>query len=182
MSASTGRGWTPTSTTSCSSRSCSPEPVELTSSGEQRPSLLAPTRPVGLGAMRLSTAPDRDDDRGLAVLCAAIDAGVTLIDTADVYGHGADDLGHNERLVARARARHPHVTVVTKGGLTRPGGAWVPDGRARHLAAAARASRDRLGPIDLYLLHAPDPRVPLATSVRALASLLSDGVVARIGL
>jgi aryl-alcohol dehydrogenase-like predicted oxidoreductase len=136
--------------------------------------------------MRLSTAPDRDDERGLAVVCAAIDAGVTLIDTADAYCRDADDVGHNERLVARARAARPGaaITVVTKGGLTRPGGAWVPDGRARHLAEAARASRDRLGgaPLDLYLLHAIDPRVPFATSVRALARLVDDGVARRVGV
>src|SRR5688572_969145 len=114
--------------------------------------------------MRLSTAADRDDERGLAVLCAAIDAGVDLIDTSDAYGLDETDVGHNERLVARARAARPGaaITVVTKGGLTRPGGAWIPDGHAKHLAAAARASRDRLGgaPLDLYLLHATDPRVP----------------------
>jgi aryl-alcohol dehydrogenase-like predicted oxidoreductase/histidinol phosphatase-like enzyme/predicted kinase len=143
-------------------------------------------RPVGLGAMRLSTAADRDDERGLAVLCAAIDAGVDLIDTSDAYGLDETDVGHNERLVARARAARPGaaITVVTKGGLTRPGGAWIPDGRAKHLAAAARASRDRLGgaPLDLYLLHATDPRVPFTTSVRALAKLVDDGVAARIGV
>src|SRR5688500_4511725 len=104
-------------------------------------------RPVGLGAMRLSTAADRDDARALAVLTAAIDAGVTLIDTADAYGLDADDAGHNERLVAAARAARPGaaITVVTKGGLVRPGGAWVPVARAGQLAAAALASRSRLG-------------------------------------
>lgn len=136
--------------------------------------------------MRLSTAPDRDDDRGLAVLCAAIDAGVDVIDTADAYGLDDADAGHSERLVARARAARPEraITVVTKGGLIRPGGAWVPDGRARHLAAAARASRDRLGgaPLDLYLLHAIDPRVPFATSVRALSKLVEDGVARQVGV
>ena len=64
----------------------------------------------------------------------------------------------------------------------RPGGAWVPDGRASHLAEAARASRDRLGRLDAYLLHAVDPRVPLATSVRALAKLRDAGVTRAIGL
>jgi aryl-alcohol dehydrogenase-like predicted oxidoreductase len=143
-------------------------------------------RPVGMGAMRLSTRTDRDDARGLAVLVGAIDAGVTLIDTADAYALTDADVGHNERLVAAARAARPDagVTVVTKGGLTRPGGAWIPDGRARHLAAAARASAERLGgaPLDLYLLHAPDPNVPFATSVRALAKLVDDGVARAVGV
>src|SRR5580658_10709229 len=99
--------------------------------------------------MRLSTDPARDDTRAAAVLDAALAAGVTLLDTADAYAHGGDDIGHNETLIAAALARHrdrggARVEVVTKGGLVRPGGAWVPDGRARHLAAAARASRERL--------------------------------------
>lgn len=109
--------------------------------------------------------------RDPAVVAAAIAAGVQLIDTADVYG--------TEPLVA---GLPPHVEVVTKGGLVIEDGVWRPDGRARHLAAAARASLARLGRIDLYLLHAVDPRVPLATSVRALARLRADGVVREIGL
>ncbi len=144
---------------------------------------------VGMGCMRLSTSEDRQDAVAVATLVAAIDAGVTLFDTADAYGLDDADAGHNERLVARARAQRPDaaVTVVTKGGLTRPGRRWVPDGRAVALAAAARASRARLtgdadAPIDLYVLHAVDPAVPLATSVRALARLREEGVVRAIGV
>src|SRR5438046_745324 len=135
--------------------------------------------------MRLSTEPERDDARSAAVLAAALDAGVTLLDTADAYAHDERDAGHNERLVAAAIAaqmapgKH-HVRVVTKGGLIRPDGAWRPDGRAKHLAEAARASRDRLGAIDMYLLHAIDPKTPLATSVRALAKLRDAGIVRAI--
>lgn len=149
-------------------------------------------RPVGLGCMRLSTdaarGDARGDSRGAAVLDAAIAAGVDLLDTADAYARDEADAGHNERLVgaavARAAAAGRRVQVATKGGLVRPGGAWVPDGRAGHLAAAARASRERLGVpvIDLYLLHAVDPRTDLATSVRALAQLREDGVARAIGL
>src|SRR5262245_64721442 len=129
--------------------------------------------------MRLSTAADRDDARGRAVIEAALAAGVDLLDTADAYALDDGDVGHNERLIAGSP-----VTIVTKGGLTRPGGAWVPNGRARHLAAAARASRERLGvpAIDLYLLHAVDPKTALATSVRAVAKLRADGVAREIGL
>src|SRR5688500_14115168 len=133
--------------------------------------------------MRLSTARDRDDARSLSVIVAAIAAGVQLFDTADAYALDDREVGHNELLLAHALAGR-HAFVVTKGGFVRPGGAWVPDGRARHLAAAARASRDRLGvdAIDLYLLHAVDPQVPLATSVRALATLRDQGVARAIGL
>jgi aryl-alcohol dehydrogenase-like predicted oxidoreductase/histidinol phosphatase-like enzyme len=141
-----------------------------------------------MGAMRLSTQPDREDARALATVHAALDAGVTLIDTADAYAHDASESGHNERLIARALATwsgdRSCVRVATKGGLTRPGGRWVPDGRARHLAAACEASRKALGVerISLYQLHAPDPRTALATSVRALNTLRRDGLVEQIGL
>ena len=133
--------------------------------------------------MRFSTAKDRDDARSLEVIRAALDAGIELLDTADAYALDDSDVGHNERLLARALAGR-RAYVVTKGGLVRPGGAWVTNGRAKHLDAAARASRDRLGvaAIDLYLLHAVDPGVPLATSVRALAGLQRDGLVDAIGL
>jgi aryl-alcohol dehydrogenase-like predicted oxidoreductase/predicted kinase/histidinol phosphatase-like enzyme len=143
---------------------------------------------IGMGAMRLSTEAQRDDRRSIATLHAAFDAGVTLIDTADAYALDAGEAGHNERLIARALASwdgdRTRVVVITKGGLTRPDGRWVADGRARHLAAAGRASREALGgtPIALYQLHAPDPRVPLATSVRALAALREAGVVEAVGL
>ncbi len=146
---------------------------------------------VGIGCMRLSTDPDRDrdDGRGIAVVHAALDAGITLLDTADVYCHDEHDIGHNERLIARALASwrggdRSRIRIATKGGLTRPRGAWIPDGRARHLVEAAEASRRALGVdrIDLYQLHAPDPRVPFSTSVRALDTLKRDGVIAAIGL
>ena len=138
--------------------------------------------------MRLSTGRDRDETRAIAVLHAAFAAGVTLLDTADAYCLEDDDRGHNERLIARALAAwtgdRPAIRIATKGGVTRPGGRWEPDGRAKHLRAACEASLTALGGnrIHLYQLHAPDPRVPLATSVRALAGLQRDGLVEAIGL
>ena len=143
---------------------------------------------LAMGCMRLSTAGDRDETRSIAVIHAALDAGVTLLDTADAYCLDADDAGHNERLIATALATwsgdRSRIVVATKGGLTRPNGEWVADGRARHLAAACEASRRALGveQIALYQLHAPDPRTPFATSVRALAALQRDGLVSSIGL
>ena len=146
---------------------------------------------VALGCMRLSTErerPESNDERGVAVLHAAFDAGITLLDTADAYCFDASDVGHNERLIARAistwEGDQSRIRVATKGGLTRPQGGWVPDGRARHLTAACEASRRALGVerIHLYQLHAPDPRVPLSTSVRALDALKRDGHVESIGL
>jgi aryl-alcohol dehydrogenase-like predicted oxidoreductase len=138
--------------------------------------------------MRLSTALDRDDDRGIAVIRAALDAGATLLDTANAYGVDEHDLGHNERLVASALAGwggdRSRITVATKGGMRRPNGAWVPDGRAKHLREACEASRRALGvdTIDLYQLHVVDPRTPVETSVRALARLQTEGKVRDIGL
>ena len=136
--------------------------------------------------MRLSTEAARDDERAIAVVHAALEAGVRLLDTADAYCHDERDVGHNERLVARALATwsgpRDEVRIATKGGLVRPKGAWVPDGRAKHLAAACEASLTALGRIDLYQLHAPDPRTPFRTTVRALAKLQRDGLVAKIGL
>jgi aryl-alcohol dehydrogenase-like predicted oxidoreductase/histidinol phosphatase-like enzyme/predicted kinase len=143
---------------------------------------------IGMGCMRLSTAADRDEARGIAVIHAALDAGVRLFDTADAYAHDASDLGHNERLIARALASWAgvgrDVVVAAKGGMTRPSGQWIPDGRARHLTAACEASRRALGVerIQLYQLHVPDPRTPLATSVRALEDLRRDGLIEAIGL
>ena len=145
-------------------------------------------RTVAIGCMRLSTDPDRDDDRSVEVLHAAFDAGVTLLDTADAYCLDERDIGHNERLIARALSTwsgdRSRITVATKGGMTRPEGRWEPDGRAKHLRAACERSRQALGVdrIALYQLHAPDPRTPLSTSVRALAALQREGQIDGIGL
>ncbi len=143
---------------------------------------------IGLGCMRLSTVEPRDPARAVAVIHAALDAGATLLDTADAYCLDDGDTGHNERLVAQAlktwRGDACTITVATKGGLVRPGGRWMPDGRAKHLQSACLASLRALDvpAIDLYQLHTVDPRVPLETSVRALAALQQEGMIRRIGL
>jgi aryl-alcohol dehydrogenase-like predicted oxidoreductase/histidinol phosphatase-like enzyme len=143
---------------------------------------------IALGAMRLSTDRDRDDERTIDVLHAAFDAGLELIDTADAYCWDASETGHNERVIAKALSTwngdRSRITIATKAGLTRPNGLWVPDGRARHLADACAASLRALGldRIPLYQLHAVDPRTPLATSVRALEGLRREGLAGTIGL
>ena len=90
--------------------------------------------------MRLSTERNRDEASAIAVLHAAFDAGITLLDTADAYCWDDTERGHNERLIARALAAwtgdRSLVRVATKGGLRRPGGRWEPDGRAKHLILA----------------------------------------------
>src|SRR5690348_12244524 len=110
-----------------------------------------------------------DEHLVLATIDAASQAGITVFDTAHAYGADALGLGGNERLLARAMrcaGREDSARIVTKGGMTRPGGHWVPDGRAKTIAADCQASLAALDgmPIDLYLLHAPDPQTPLRTS------------------
>lgn len=140
---------------------------------------------AAIGCMRLSAA-GIDDAQAEATIQAALEAGVRTLDTADVYGPDDASLHHNERLIARVLSRWsgPDARVFTKGGLTRPGGRWVPDGRAKHLRAACEASAEALGVscIDRYQLHAVDPKTKLATSARALAKLQRDGLVREIGL
>src|SRR5688500_6863209 len=138
--------------------------------------------------MRLSTEPDRDEARAVAVLHAAFDAGVTLLDTADDYCWGEHDIGHNERLIAAAlRSWHgdrSRITIATKGGLTRPEGRWEPDGRAKHLAAACERSCRALvvAAIEQCQVPAVDTRTPFAASVRALSALQRNGLIKSIGL
>ncbi len=128
---------------------------------------------VGLGCMRLPS----DEDLALATIAAALEAGITVFDTAHAYEE-------NEALLARALGDTPGARLVTKGGMARTDGGWIPDGRARSIRADCEASLAALDglPVDLYLLHAPDPRVEWRTSVRALARLVDEGLVARVGV
>ncbi|WP_017556607.1 aldo/keto reductase [Nocardiopsis baichengensis] len=144
---------------------------------------------VGLGAMPLSIENRPDERRALATVHAALDAGITLIDTADSYYWHADETGHNELLVARALARYggdtSRVLVATKGGRGRSGdGGWTVTGTPHHLKRAAEASLKRLGTeaIGLYQLHKPDPDVPWAESVGALRELLDAGTIRAAGI
>ncbi|MEV5879106.1 aldo/keto reductase [Streptomyces sp. NPDC052101] len=144
---------------------------------------------VGLGAMPLSIEGRPDEQRALATVHAALDAGVTLLDTADSYHLPGQDPGHNELLLARALAAYggdtEGVLVATKGGRGRPAdGSWTVTGTPRHLKAAAEASLRRLGTeaIGLYQLHKPDPAVPFEESVGALRDLLDEGKIRLAGL
>ncbi len=125
---------------------------------------------VGLGCMRLA-------EQAEETIAAAVEAGITVFDTARAYDG-------NEQLLARALRSAHGARVVTKGGMARPDGAWIPDGRAKAIRADCEASLLALDglPIDLYQLHTPDPRTPWATSVRALARLVDEALVARVGV
>ena len=140
---------------------------------------------LGFGAMRVCGpnvwGPPRDRGNALAVLRRAIELGVDFFDTADSYGPHVD-----EELIAEALHPYPKGLVIgTKGGLLRPRpGAWDPDGRPEHLKRALDGSlkRLKLERIDLYQLHAPDPRVPFADSVGALADAQKAGKIRHVGL
>ncbi|MBQ0972052.1 aldo/keto reductase [Actinospica acidiphila] len=143
---------------------------------------------IGLGGMPMSIEGRPDESRSLATLHAALDAGVTLIDTADAYHRDAGEVGHNESLIAKALSTHERggdVLVATKGGHLRPGdGSWTLDGRPEYLKLACEASLRRLGveAIGLYQFHRPDPRVPYAESVGAIRDLLDEGKIRMAGI
>jgi pyridoxine 4-dehydrogenase len=140
---------------------------------------------LGFGAMRI-TGPGiwgepEDPDEAKAVLRRAVEFGINLIDTADIYGPEV-----SERLIAKALHPYPEgLVIATKGGLTRPEpDRLVPDGRPEHLREACEGSLRRLGVdrIDLYQFHTPDPNVPFEDSVWALAQLRDEGKVRHVGL
>jgi aryl-alcohol dehydrogenase-like predicted oxidoreductase len=143
---------------------------------------------IGYGGMHLSISGRPPDADGVRVIHAALDAGMTLIDTADAYCLEASETGHNERLIARALREWTgpadRILVATKGGIVRTGARWDRDGRPEHLRAACEASLRALGvdQLALYQLHAPDSAVPFAESVGALADLRRAGKVRYVGL
>jgi aryl-alcohol dehydrogenase-like predicted oxidoreductase len=144
---------------------------------------------IGLGGMPMSIEGRPDGQRSIATIHAALDAGITLIDTADAYHRYANEVGHNESLIARAVASYggdtSSVLIATKGGHLRPGdGTWTLNGSPEYLKQACDASLKRLGveAIGLYQFHRPDPRVPYADSVGALRDLLDAGKIRHAGI
>jgi aryl-alcohol dehydrogenase-like predicted oxidoreductase len=144
---------------------------------------------IGLGEMPLSIEGRPNRTEAINAIHASLDAGVTLIDTADAYALSTEEHGHGERLVAKALAtyggRTEHVLVATKGGHRRPGdGSWTVHGDPEYLKQACDASLIALGveAIGLYQYHRPDPAVPYAESVGALAELLDAGKILMAGI
>jgi len=144
---------------------------------------------IGLGEMPLSIEGRPDRPRAIATVHASLDAGVTIIDTADAYSLGVHEHGHGEELIAEALAAYgkptDDVLVATKGGHRRPGdGSWTVHGDPAYLKKACEASLKRLGvdAIGLYQYHRPDPSVPWADSVGALADLLDEGKILMAGV
>jgi aryl-alcohol dehydrogenase-like predicted oxidoreductase len=156
---------------------------------QQRPIGNRTVGAVGLGEMPLSIEGRPDRKQAIATIHASLQAGVTLIDTADAYSLGVQEHGHGEELVAEALASYGGATddviVATKGGHRRPGdGSWTVHGDPRYVKEAAEASLKRLGveAIGLYQYHRPDPTVPWADSVGALADLLDEGKILMAGV
>jgi aryl-alcohol dehydrogenase-like predicted oxidoreductase len=137
----------------------------------------------GLGCMGMSEAYGTPDwDTSIATIRHALELGVTMIDTADIYG-----AGHNEVLVGRAIAgRRDDVQLATKTGIDRTSGddAWVMRGEAAYIKRACDASLLRLGVdhIDLYYLHRPPQTAEIEESVGAMADLVQAGKVRHLGL
>lgn len=143
---------------------------------------------IGLGAMPLTMDRRPAEEQAIATVHAALDAGVTLIDTADAYGPAGTGMGANELLIAKALASYgdtSHVVVATKGGHTRDeAGGWGLDGSPAHLRHACEGSLRRLGveAIDLYQHHRPDPHLPYEETVGGLKGLYDAGLVRRVGI
>lgn len=151
---------------------------------------------LGLGAMPLSMG--RGDavstDTARAIVANALDAGITLIDTADIYAPSWDTMGHNERAVADALAHYAgthegfdpaSITIATKGGITRSEGEqWGRDSSSGYLRTAVVKSKKNLGveKIDLYYLHRPDRTVPYSKAIETLAVLKDEGHIENIGI
>lgn len=138
---------------------------------------------IGLGLMSLSGAYGKSDDaEAIRVIHHALDRGVALLDSSDMYGWG-----HNETLLGKALAggRRAKAVLATKFGQTQqPGGANGVDGRPEYVKAACDASLKRLGVdvIDLYYQHRVDPKVPIEDTVGAMAELVKAGKVRALGL
>ncbi|MDN5901132.1 MAG: aldo/keto reductase [Brachybacterium sp.] len=145
---------------------------------------------LGLGAMPLSMGRGEPapHDRAMATVHAALDAGITLLDTADIYAPTWDTMGHNEKLVGEALRSwdgdRADVVVATKGGITRSEEGGGRDGSAAYLRSALENSLTALGTdtIDLYYWHRPDRSIRYADGVEVLATLQQEGLIREIGI
>ena len=147
---------------------------------------------IGLGAMPMSMNEDKlypDESQSIATIHAAIDAGITLIDTADVYAPSWDTMGHNEALVGKAvksyGGRTDDLVIATKGGITRsPGDVWGRDGSLDYLRSAVEKSLRALGveAIDLYQWHRPDRSKVYGDVVGYFKILQEEGKIRAVGI
>lgn len=160
--------------------------------------MTAPTRRIGsltvsalgLGAMPLSMGRGEPapHDRAMATIHAALDAGVTLLDTADIYSPSWDTMGHNEKFVGEALRSwggdRSTVSIATKGGITRSADGGGRDGSAAYLRSALEKSLTDLGvdSVELYYWHRPDRSIRYAEAVEALAAFQQEGLIREVGI
>ena len=143
---------------------------------------------LGFGAWNLSSDGRPSDDDGVKAIHAAIDAGMTLIDTADSYCMDERDFHHNETLIGPALRERPsdrdRVFIATKAGSTRPGGRWEPNGTPEYIRETCEASLWSLGVdcVDLLQLHEPDVAVPIEETMEAFARLKAAGKIRMAGV
>lgn len=143
---------------------------------------------VGMGAMLLSIDGRPPRNEAIDVIHHALDIGVRFIDGADAYCLDEEDKHHNEVLIREALASYKRdassVVVATKGGLMRTGGGWPRNGHPDHLRKTIRESVESLGgePIQLWQHHAPDPEIPVTTSLQAVREAVDEGLVLHVGV
>lgn len=144
---------------------------------------------IGFGALHLSLNNRLPTREAMAVIHRALDLGITLIDTADVYCIDESDKNHNERLIFKAFQHYSgdteHVIVATKGGMLRPNGAWTRNGDPKHIRKAIRASFEALGgerTIGLWQYHVPDPNFPIEQSLQPVKEAQEEGLIRYIGV
>ena len=142
---------------------------------------------IGLGAMPMSMNNDKvypEESQAIATIHAALDAGITLIDTADIYAPSWDTMGHNEVLVGKAMrllgGNRDDIVIATKGGITRSEGEkWGRDGSMTYLRSAVEKSLRNLGVdvIDLYQWHRPDRSMVYAEAIANFKTLRDEGKI-----
>ena len=145
---------------------------------------------IGLGAMPSSMSRGElpSEEQAIATVHAALESGITLIDTADIYAPQWDQMGHNEKLVAKALkaygGRPDNVVIATKGGITRSADGEGRDGSPAYLRAAVQKSLEALevDSIDLYYWHRPDRHRLYSEVVETFADLKREGLIKEVGI
>lgn len=143
---------------------------------------------IGLGGMPMSISGRPDEAQSIATIHAALELGIDFVDTANVYCIDDNDIGHNERLIAKAlktySGKKDNIIVATKGGLTRPQGRWELNNSPEFLRSSCEMSLQSLGlgSIVLYQLHAPGQKDQFLNAVEEMVKLQKEGKIQHIGL
>lgn len=148
-----------------------------------------PISGIGLGTMPMSLSGRPPESQAIETIHHALKLGITLLDTADSYCLDESDKHHNERLICKALQQYDgdtsQVFTITKGGLMRPNGEWVPNGNPDHLRQTIQESFAALGgekPIDLWLYHSPDPNYSIKESLTPAKEAVDAGLIRFVGV